>query len=79
MKNYMKYFNLEITINNYLNDILNYTEAAYKYLTEKPEYMDKDELIMYLATVPENIETVKELIEKLEDTYEEEIRGEIHE
>lgn len=76
MKRYMKYFNLEIMIDNYLGDIEGYTESAYRYILEQPNDMDKNELLMYLSSVPESIKTIKELIDVLAETYEKEIRGE---
>ncbi len=72
----MKYFKLETMLNNYLTDIEGYVESAYKYIVDKPDNMDKGELLMYLSSVPEDIKTIKELICELEETYEKEIRGE---
>ncbi len=71
---YMEFFKLEMTIDNYLSDILNYSESTYDYLTGNINELDGDEIIMYLSTIPECIETTKELINKLEETYEKEIK-----
>lgn len=72
----MKYFKLEIMIDNYLSDITNYSEAAYDYLTGQQDNVDRDEIIMYLSSVPETVEFVKKLIAELEDTYQNEIGDE---
>lgn len=71
--NYKEFFKLEMGIDSYLFDILNYSESAYDYLTGNKNELDSDEIIMYLSTVPECIEAIKEFIYKLEEKYEKEI------
>lgn len=63
---------LEIKINNYLSDILGYAESTYDYLTNWDYELDRDEIIMYLSTIPETIKYVRELIYELEQEYENE-------
>lgn len=65
-------FVLETKINLYLNDIDEYCESACRYLLNPHTELDKDEIAMYLSAVPEIITEVKELIEKLEQEYENE-------
>ncbi len=63
---------LEMEINHNLNDIDGYCESAGEYLLNPYTELDKDEIVMYLSSVTEIIKEVKELIEKLEQEYENE-------
>lgn len=72
--NYLTLLNLEIKLNNYLSDILGYSESACNYLEKTNCELDKDEIVMYLNTVPECIKIVKELIQEIEKEYEKEMR-----
>ena len=71
---YMKKFMLEIEINNYLNDIKEYSNSALLYLTNPSDKLDKEEIIMYLSCVEEYVNTVSELIVKIENEYENDIK-----
>ncbi len=71
---YMKKFMLEIEINNYLNDIKEYSNGALLYLTNPSDKLDKEEIIMYLSCVEEYVNTVSELIVKIENEYENDIK-----
>ena len=70
---YMKKFMLETEINNYLNDIKEYSNGALLYLTNSSDKLDKEEIIMYLSCVEECINNVSELIMKIENEYENDI------
>lgn len=70
---YMKKFMLETEINNYLNDIKEYSNGALLYLTNSSDKLDKEEIIMYLSCVEECINNVSELIKKIENEYENDI------
>ena len=71
---YMKKFMLEIEINNYLNDIKEYSNDALLYLTNPSDKLDKEEIIMYLSCVEECVNNVSELIAKIESEYENDIK-----
>ena len=71
---YMKKFMLEIEINNYLNDIKEYSNSALLYLTNPSDKLDKEEIIMYLSCVEECANYVSELIAKIESEYENDIK-----
>ena len=70
---YMKKFMLETEINNYLNDIKEYSNGALLYLTNPSDKLDKEEIIMYLSCVEECTNNVSELIMKIENEYENDI------
>ena len=70
---YMKKFMLETEINNYLNDIKEYSNGALLYLTNSSDKLDKEEIIMYLSCVEECVNNVSELIMKIENEYENDI------
>ncbi len=70
---YMKKFMLETEINNYLNDIKEYSNGALLYLTNPSDKLDKEEIIMYLSCVEECVNNVSELIMKIENEYENDI------
>lgn len=71
---YMKKFMLEMEINNYLNDIKEYSNSALLYLTNPSDKLDKEEIIMYLSCVEEYTDYVDELIGKIEEEYENDIK-----
>lgn len=77
--NYMELLKLEIQLNNYLNDILEYAESACEYLQNPNSTLDKDEIIMYLSSVPECIKEVDEIVQRIEEKYEKEIEGDSNE
>lgn len=79
MERYMKYFNLEFKISHSLRKILKHFQMAYDYIVKSKCYWDKEDIIMNLEEVPALIETVENLIDKLEETYEEDMRGEVNE
>ena len=70
---YMKKFMLETEINNYLNDIKEYSNGALLYLTNSSDKLDKEEIIMCLSCVEECANNVSELIMKIENEYENDI------
>lgn len=72
--NYLTLLNLEIKLNNYLSDILEYSESACNYLENLYCELDKDEIVMYLSTIPECVQIVKELVQEIEEEYEKEMR-----
>lgn len=72
--NYLKLLELEIKLDNYLSDISEYTQSACNYLINPNSELDKDEIVMYLSSVPECIEYIKELIQKIEEEHEQEER-----
>lgn len=74
--NYLKLLDLEIKLDNYLSDILEYTESAYNYLIDPDSELDKDEIVMYLSSVPGCIDEVKEIVQKIEEEHEQERREE---
>lgn len=71
---YLKNFELEISLENYISDILTYTDDAYLYLTGKDDYSDKEDIIMYLSDAFESVEMVRKLIDQIEEKYDKEIR-----
>lgn len=66
---------LELKIALYLGDIKSYTDATYLYLYGINEELDKDEILMYLSTIPEVIDELENLISKLEQEYENDLLG----
>jgi len=58
--------NKEKQIKLNLNDILGYVRSTLLYLETKNEKLDKEEIIMYLKSVPEIIEETKELLKEIE-------------
>ncbi len=72
--NYLKLLELEMKLDNYLNDISEYAESAYDYLMDSNSELDKDEVVMYLSLIPEYVEDIKELTQKIEEEYEQERR-----
>lgn len=58
--------NKEKQIKLNLNDILGYVRSTLLYLETKNEKLDKEEIIMYLKSVPEIIEETKELLKQIE-------------
>lgn len=71
---YMKKFMLETQINNYLNDIKEYSNSALLYLTNPSDKLDKKEIIMYLSCVEECTDYVNDLIRKIKEEYENDIK-----
>lgn len=57
--------NKEKQIKLNLNDILGYVRSTLLYLETKNEKLDKEEIIMYLKSVPEIIEETKELLKEI--------------
>jgi hypothetical protein len=64
-----KTYYLKINIDNYLQDIKNYTKAAYQYILDPASTNDKEELIVSLKCVDECIEIIKNNIYELEEEY----------
>ena len=58
--------NKEKQIKLNLNDILGYVQSTLLYLETKNKKLDKEEIIMYLKSVPEIIEETKELLKEIE-------------
>lgn len=58
--------NKEKQIKLNLNDILGYVRSTLLYLETKNEKLDKEEIIMYLKSVPEIIKETKELLKEIE-------------
>ncbi len=75
-KNTIKKLSKEIELENYLNDISEYSTSAYNYLTSWDSNLDKDEIVMYLSSVDECIREIKNLIQELASEYEQEM-GEV--
>lgn len=73
---YLKLLELEIKLDNYLNDISGYAESACDYLMDSNSELDKNEVVMYLSSIPEYVEDIKELTQKIEEEYEQERRDE---
>lgn len=71
---YLKNFELEISLENYISDILTYTEDTYLYLTGKDDYSDKEDIIMYLSNASESVEVVRKIIYQIEEKYDKEIK-----
>ncbi len=69
---YLKLLELEMKLDNCLNDISGYAESACDYLMDSNSKLDKDEVVMYLSSIPEYVEEVKELTQKIEEEYEQE-------
>lgn len=65
---------LELKIELYLNDIKSHTDSAYYYLSEIYDEIDKDEILYYLSAIPERIDEIRELISKLEQEYENDLK-----
>ena len=58
--------NKEKQIELNLNDILGYVKSALLYLKTNNNKLDKEEIIMYLKSVPEIIEETKKLLIEIE-------------
>ena len=58
--------NKEKQIELNLNDILGYVKSTLLYLENKNNNLDKEEIIMYLKSVPELIKETKELLIRIE-------------
>lgn len=58
--------NIDLEIDMLLNDINEYVNSTLVYLTNPNSNLDINELIMYLSSVDETIQTVKELLERKE-------------
>ena len=58
--------NKEKQIKLNLNDIFGYVRSTLLYLETKNEKLDKEEIIMYLKSVPKIIEETKELLKEIE-------------
>lgn len=63
---------LEIMIKNYISDIEEYCESAYEYLSNPESELDKEEIVMYLSSIPEIITYLEDTIGTLEKEYENE-------
>ena len=55
---------LQIELN--LNDILGYVKSTLLYLENKNKKLNKEEIIMYLKSIPELIKETKELLIEIE-------------
>ena len=69
---YNKITDIKLQISNYLQDILNYSKGAYEYIVKPETIYDVDELIYAIKAIPECVETIEELINELEQEYENE-------
>ena len=58
--------NKEKQIELNLNDILGYVKSTLLYLENKNNNLDKEDIIMYLKSVPELIKETKELLIRIE-------------
>lgn len=58
--------NKEKQIELNLNDILGYVKSTLLYFENKNNNLDKEEIIMYLKSVPELIKETKELLIRIE-------------
>lgn len=58
--------NKEKQIELNLNDILGYVKSTLLYLKTNNNKLDKEEIIMYLKSVPEIIEEIKKLLIEIE-------------
>ncbi len=56
--------NIDLEINLLLDDINEYVNSTLLYLNNPNSNLDKIELIMYLSSVDETIETIKKLLER---------------
>lgn len=56
--------NIDLEINLLLDDINKYVNSALLYLNSPNSNLDINELIMYLSSVDEIIETIKKLLER---------------
>ena len=64
---------LEVKLN--LDDIEEYVNSALFYFdNEGNPNFDKDEMIMYLSTIPEKVDDTKKLLIEIENNYENEIK-----
>ena len=69
---YDKKTDIQLQITNHLQDILNYSKGAYKYITQPETIYDKDEIIYAIKAIPESVKTIEKLICELEKEYENE-------
>jgi len=56
---------LELRIELLLSDIKSYTDSAWYCLTDTIPDLDKEEIIMYVETIPEIIDEIRELLNEL--------------
>lgn len=56
--------NIDLEINLLLDDINEYVNSTLLYLNSPNSNLDINELIMYLSSVDEIIETIKKLLER---------------
>ncbi len=56
--------NIDLEINLLLDDINEYVNSTLLYLNNPNSNLDINELIMYLSSVDETIETIKKLLER---------------
>ena len=66
----------EEEIENYilnLQDILNYADGAYRYIIKPETIYDKEEIIYAIKSIPECVENIKELLNKLEEHEDEQL------
>ena len=64
---YNKISEIENEIGNYLQDILNYSDGAYRYIKNPNSIYDKDELIYSVKGISECVETIEKLVYELEE------------
>lgn len=63
---------LEIKINDFLDDLINYCESSVNYLCDPYTKFEKNDIIKHLSSVPEIIKLLKDMIDELEKEYENE-------
>ncbi len=56
--------NIDVEINLLLDDVNEYVNSTLLYLNNPNSNLDINELIMYLSSVDEIIETIKKLLER---------------
>lgn len=68
----MKKLKLEIMISNYLSNIEECFNNTYEYITNKYSELNRDEIITNLLSIPDTLKKLDEVIEILEQEYENE-------
>ena len=63
---------IKLEITNYLQDILNYADGAYRCISKPETIYDKEEIVYTIKSIPECVENIKELINELEQEYKDE-------
>jgi len=60
---------LELKIELLLGDIKSYTDNTLNYLTASGQDFDKEDIIIYLESIPEIVTKIKELLNELGKRY----------